>query len=91
MNNLKLVTLNLQQTLIVDSESNDWNGVCGIHTKSKKLLVIHPSISRIIERTTEEYQQEIEEVVKKGELEYDKVIFGDGFICDTWDKKIYEM
>jgi hypothetical protein len=89
MKNLKLVTLNLQQTLVVNTESNDWNDVCAIHTKTKNLLVIHPSISRIIDKTTDEYQKEIEEVIKEGKLEYDKVIFGDGFICDTWDKKIY--
>jgi hypothetical protein len=90
MKNLKLVTLNLQQTLVVDTKSNDWNGVCAIHTKTTKSLVIHPSISHLINKTSEKYQQKIEKVVKGGELEYDNVIYGDGFICDTWDKKIYK-
>lgn len=87
MKNLRLIPLNLQQTLVVDEENRSYDPVVGIHDKHRKLVVVRFTTDMMIGKTNPivfKIKKELESVG----LVCDNVLFGDGFGCDTWDKQI---
>ena len=87
MKNLNLIPLNLQQTLVVDKENRGYDPVIGIHDKHKNLLVVRFTTDMVIGETNSIVFKIKCDLQSQG-LVCDNVLFGDGFGCDTWDKKI---
>jgi hypothetical protein len=79
MKNLKLLQINLQQTLVYKDE-NTYNAIHAIHDKYKGIVVVRVEYYKMT--------NEIKELLMVVGLECKDVIFGDGFGCDTWDNKI---
>jgi nitrogen regulatory protein PII-like uncharacterized protein len=79
----KLLGLNLQQTLVYEDTEKDL-AVRAIHSKHKKVVVIHTF-------SDDNDIEEIKNILNRNNLEFDTVIFGDGFGCDTWDDKLMKI
>ena len=89
MNKLNTLSLNLQQTLVFDENSENWCSVLGVHNKHKNLLLVRPTIETITNKELEEsLVSQIKDTLESEGLVCDKVIFGDGLMVDTWDKSI---
>ena len=82
MKNLKLLPLNLQQTLVYE-DKQVFNAVHAIHSKQKNIVAIR------IEHDSE--VDEIMELLTASGLVCDNIIVGDGFHADTWDEKIKDF
>ena len=87
MKKLKLLSLNLQQTLVYVKGGNDLS-VVAVHDKHKSLLLIHLVIDIDPKRKIDKLTTKIKSLLKKNDLEFKDVIYGDAFGCDTWDNKI---
>jgi hypothetical protein len=81
--NLKVLKLNLQQTIIYEDVQPNVIAICAIHDNHKKLLAVHTNYSSMT--------NEIEDFLKTTDLKYSGITWGDGFHCDTWDDKIKEF
>jgi len=90
MKKLNLIPLNLQQTLVVDEENRSYDPVVGIHDKHRKLVVVRFTTDMEVGKTNP-ILFKIKEKLESEGLVCDHVLFGDGFGCDTWDKKIGEF
>lgn len=80
MTKYKVISINLQQTIIVVDEPISCS-VRGVYDKHKDVLVVNP-------RPMTNDEEDILTLCKEIGIPTQNVIYGDGFHIDTWDKKI---
>ena len=80
---LKVLKLNLQQTIIYEDVPSNCIAICAIHDKHKSLLVMHTDYSSLTNK--------VEDFLKTTDLKYARIIWGDGFHCDTWGGGIFHL
>jgi hypothetical protein len=76
----KVISINLQQTLIVVDEPITCC-VRAVYTKHNGLLILNPVFGEDDEETILDLCQEIG-------INPEHIMYGDGFQVDTWDEKI---
>jgi hypothetical protein len=83
MRKYKVISINLQQTIIVVDDPIKC-AVRGVYDKHKDILILNPD-------PLENDEDDIWTLCEEIGIKTKHVMYGDGFGIDTWDKKIYNF